>query len=187
MFSVRKDGEHMSRFKVICDAAIFLALLIVGVTWFTNGATATPVKQPAPPPVHHHFQIAQSYVAGSPAIHPHASLNTSGAAFTQADVIAFFNTYGFFAGPVVKGAHLKILTIQFVSAKQASQLMYGENVDRPDDYLVCYVKVEGPFLLTGVRGGPNLPNVGHPTMAKLGDAVFDAHTGNLLGWGVYFQ
>src|SRR2546428_622254 len=128
----RKDSENMSRFKVLCGAAILLALVIVGVEWFTNSATATSVKPPPPLPVHRPFQVAQSYVPGNPAIHPHLSQNASGPAFTQDDVIAFFNKYGFFAGPVVAGAHLKILTIQFVSARQASQLMVGESVGRPD-------------------------------------------------------
>lgn len=175
----------MSRFKVVCGAAVFLALVIVGVEFFTNSAGATPVKPPAPPPVHRAFQVSQTYVSGNPAIQPRLSQKGSGPAFTQDDVAAFFNKYGFYAGPVVAGAHLQILTIQFVTAKRASQLMVGEIVGRPDDALVCYVKVEGPFLLTNVRGGPPRPNAKVPTTAKYGDAVFDAHTGNLLVWGVY--
>ncbi len=174
----------MLRFKVVCGAAIFLALLIVGVAWFTNAATATPIKPPAPPPVHSPFQVSQSYLPGSPGIQPHLPQNASGPAFTQDDVIAFFNKYGFYAGPVVPGAHLQILMIQFVTAKQASQLMYGESVGRPDDYLVCFVKVRGPFLLTNVHGGPPRPNAKVPTTAEDGHAVFDAHTGNLLVWGL---
>jgi len=177
----------MLRFKVLCGAAILLAIVIVGVAWFTHVVTATSFKPPAPPPVHRAFQVSQSYVPGNPAIQPHLSQNASGPAFTQADVIAFFTKYGFFAGPVVAGAHLKILTIQFISARQASQLMVGESVGRPDDALVCYVKVEGPFLLTNIRGGPPRPNAKVPATATYGDAVFDAHTGNLLVWGVYFQ
>lgn len=103
-------------------------------------------------------------------------------------MIAYLNRSGFFAGPVVSGAHLKVLTVQFVTAKQASELMYGESVGRPDDALVCYVKVQGPFLLTNVHAGPaNQSAKSAPTTAKYGDAVFDAHTGNLLVWGVYFQ
>lgn len=179
----------MLRFKIVCGAAIFLTLLVVGVTWFMHSVEATS-KPPAPPsPVHqyHPFQFSQTYVSGNPAIHPHSSQLASGPAFTQDDVIAFLQKYGFYAGPVVPGAHLKILTIQFVTIRQASQLMYGESIDRPDDYLVCYVKVEGPFLLTNIHGGPHVPNVKSPTTAKYGDAVFDGHTGNLLIWGVYFQ
>jgi hypothetical protein len=176
-------------FKVLCGASILLVLVIVGVAWFTNAATAVSVKlpPPSPPPVQRPFQVSRTYVSGNPVIQPHASPNTSGAYFSQDDVSAFLNKYGFFAGPLVPGAHLKILTIQFVTAKRASQLMYGESVGRPDNYLVCYVKVEGPFLLTYMHGGPSLPGVKHPTMAKYGDAVFDGRTGNLLVWGVYFQ
>lgn len=177
----------MLRFKVLSGAVICLALLVVGIAWFTNAATATSVKPPAPPPVHHAFQMSQTYVSGNPAIQPHLSPNGAGPAFTKNDVTAFFQKYGFYAGPVVAGAHLQILTIQFVTAKRASQLMAGESVGRPDDALVCYVKVEGPFLLTNMHGGPPRPNAKVPTTAKYGDAVFDAHTGNLLVWGVYFQ
>ena len=97
-------------------------------------------------------------------------------------MITFFNKHGFFAGPLVKGAHLKLLTIQFVTAKQASNLMNGESVGRPDTYLVCYVKVEGPFRLKYEEAPPSAK--GAPT-ANTGDAVFDAHTGNLLVWGTY--
>lgn len=177
----------MSRFKVFCGAVVFLALMIVGVEFFMSPSGAASGKPPAPPPVHRAFQVSQSYVPGNPAIQPHLSQNGSGPAFTQDDVVAYFNKYGFYAGPVVAGAHLQILTIQFVTAARASQLMVGESVGRPDNALVCYVKVEGPFLLTNVHAGPPRPNAKAPTTAKYGDAVFDAHTGNLLVWGAYFQ
>jgi hypothetical protein len=177
----------MLHFKVLSGVAICLALLVVGIAWFTNAATATLVKPSAPPPVHHTFQMSQTYVSGNPAIQPHLSQNGAGPAFTQDNVVAFFQKYGFYAGSVVAGAHLQILTIQFVTAKRSSQLMVGESVGRPDDTLVCFVKVEGPFLISNVRGGPHRANAKVPTTAKYGDAVFDAHTGNLLVWGVYFQ
>ncbi len=166
---------------------LILTLVIAGVEFSIHSAGATSIKPPAPPPTHQAFQISRTYLVGGPAIQPHLSQNGAGSAFTQDDVVAFFEKYGFFAGPVVAGAHLQILTIQFVTARQASQLMHGESVGRPDSYLVCYVKVEGPFLLTNVHGGPPRPNAKAPTTAKYGDAVFDAHTGNLLVWGVYFQ
>jgi hypothetical protein len=106
-------------------------------------------------------------------------------AFSAADVTTFFSKYGFYAGPLVKGAHLKILSIQFVTAKQASVLMDGESVGRPDIYLVCYVKVQGPFQLTRVHAGPNIPGSKFKATAETGDAVFDGHTGNDLVWGIY--
>lgn len=177
----------MTRLKIWCGTGLLLALALIGILWLTR-ATAAPPPNPIPSnrlPIHSTFQLANTYVSGNSAIHPHASPNASGPAFSAADVAAFLNKYGFYAGPLVKGAHLKILTIQFVTAAQASKLMYGESVGRPDNYLVCYVKVQGPFLLTYVHDGPNLPGIKTMTTAKIGDAVFDAHTGNILVWGIY--
>jgi hypothetical protein len=176
----------MLRFKIVCGAVLILAFVMLGGEFFMNVAGATPVKPPAPPPVHSPFQMSQTYVAGNPAIKPHLAQNGIGPAFTKADVAAYLEKYGFYSGPLAPGAHLKILTIEFVTAAQASQLMVGESVGRPDNYLVCYIKVEGPFLLTYVHGGVPGPhgNTNIPTTAKYGDAVFDAHTGNLLVWGV---
>ncbi len=173
----------MSRFKAVCGGAILLALVVLlGASGLVGSARATSLKPPAPTPVHEAFQISRTYVDGAPAIQPHASQNApAGPAFTQADVIAYLDKYGFL--PLAPGAHLQILTIQFVPAKQASQLMDGESVGRPDDYLVCYVKVQGPFLLTGIPVPPEAKKV--PTTARYGDEVFDAHTGNLIVWGVY--
>ncbi len=172
----------MSRLKAVCGGAILLALVVLlGASGLVGSARATSLKPPAPTPVHEAFQISRTYVDGAPAIQPHASQNApAGPAFTQADVIAYLDKYGFL--PLAPGAHLQILTIQFVPAKQASQLMDGESVGRPDDYLVCYVKVEGPFLTAGLKLSPQAKA---PKTVKYGDAVFDAHTGNLLVWGVY--
>jgi hypothetical protein len=174
----------MSRFKVATIAALVLALVIVGAVWYAASAAASNANAPYPPLHAHHFQVSDTYVPGDPAINPRLSQTGTGPAFTQDDVVAYLNTNGFFAGPVVSGAHLKILTVKFVTSKQASDLMSGESVGRPDDALVCYVKVQGPFLLTNVsvpRGAKA------QTTAEYGDAVFDAHTGNLLVWGVYFN
>jgi len=178
-----------SRFKIVTVAALSLVLAITGVIWYSHSAAASDAPYP---PLHaHHFQISDTYVPGSPAIQPHlarsGSGSISGPAFTQDDVIAYLNRYGFFAGPVVSGAHMKILSVQFVTSKRASQLMNGESVGRPDNALVCYVKVQGPFSLANSHAGSFATSKPAPTTAEYGDAVFDAHTGNLLVWGVYFQ
>lgn len=180
---------HVSRFKMVVVAALALVLVIAGVIWHANTVTASDAPYP---PLHaHQFQISDTYVSGSPAITPHLASGMASAsanpAFTQSDVVNFLNTHGFFAGPVVSGAHLKILSVQFVTAKRASALMYEEDFGRPDDALVCYVKVQGPFLLTNVHGGSARPNAKPAAPAKYGDAVFDAHTGNLLVWGIYLS
>lgn len=172
----------MTRFKVLLGAGLLLALLLAGGLWIAQANGVSPHPSALPPPVHSTFNVANSYVSGSPAIQPRSSASTSGAAFTEDDVKAFFNKNGFFAGPVVQGAHMKFVTIQFVSAQQASQLMRGESVERPDTYLVCYVEVEGPFHLNPISQPRGTKKV---DTAEFGDAVFDAHTGNLLVWGFY--
>ncbi|HLW00185.1 MAG TPA: hypothetical protein VKT82_16070 [Ktedonobacterales bacterium] len=171
----------MSRFRISGGIVVFLALIIVGVG-FLGGSAVANSKPPAPPPTHKPFQISQTYLPGSPGIKLRTAPNTSGPAFTQADVTTYFQKHGFL--PLAPGAHLQILSIQFVSAKQASDLMAGESVGRPDNYLVCFVKVKGPFLTSTlhVPPGANLP----PT-AEYGHDVFDAHTGNELVWGVNFS
>lgn len=173
----------MSRFRVLGGIVVLFALITVGVGILGGTAAANPIKPPAPPPIHQPFQVTQSYVPGFPGITPHAAPNTAGPAFTRDDVIAYYQKYGFFA-PLAPGAHLQILTIQFISAKQASQLMEGESVGRPDNYLVCYVKLQGPFLTKylHVPRGAKLP----PTV-EYGHDVYDAHTGNALVWGVNSQ
>ncbi len=148
------------------------------------GATSTLMKPPHTAVVPSFpFQGGTSYPVGGHAISPHPSANDPpGAAFSQQDVIDFLNKYGFVAGSPTGGTPLKILSIQFVTAKQASDLMQGETADRPDSYLVCYVKVKGPFSRA----------VMHPPIeyketkdASSGDMVFDAQNGNLLVWGLY--
>jgi hypothetical protein len=92
------------------------------------------------------------------------------------------NTYGFSLA-LVPGSHLTILINEFITAKQASLLMSGENAGRPDTYLVCYVRVQDPFLLQNmsVPSGTKLKK----STAKFGEMVFDAHTGNELVWGIW--
>jgi len=186
----------MKRLKLGLGVVLLLTLLAVAVIAFSQqpagasmasphqsaGATSTLMKPPHTPVVPS-FQGGISYAVGSRAISPHPSGNNPpGAAFSQQDVIDFLNKYGFVAGPPTDGTPLKILSIQFVTAKQASALMQGEFVGRPDNYLVCYVKVKGPFSRA----------VMHPPIqyketkdASSGDMVFDAQTGNMLVWGLY--
>jgi hypothetical protein len=145
------------------------------------GTTSTLMKPPHTPVVPS-FQ-GGTYPVGGHAISLHPSGNNPpGAAFSQQDVIDFLNKYGFAAGPPTDGTPLKILSIQFVTAKQASALMQDETVGRPDSSLVCYVKVKGPFSRAVMR----VP-IGYDITkdASSGDAVFDTQTDNILVWGLY--
>jgi len=179
----------MTRLKVLCGTVLLLGLLFIGGAMVLSSAGAASLLKNPPVTPQPAAPGSQTYVSGVPAIPISTSSgiaantanNSSTPAFTQADVIAFLNKHGFYAGPLVKGAHLKILNIQFVTAKQASILMKGESIGRPDNYLVCYVKVQGPFQDQNaeVPPGAKAPD------ANTGDVVFDAHTGNMLVWGVY--
>ena len=180
-----------TRFKVLCGAAFLIALFVIGAPIASNTASASKLqKNPPATPQPFGPGASQTNVSGIPAIPIHTSSGTTAntastssiPAFTQNDVIAFLNKHGFYAGPLVPGAHLKILTIQFVTARQASNLMKGESVGVPDNYLVCYVKVQGLFQLKNIEAPPNATK---PTTANIGDVVFDAHTGNMLVWVFY--
>ena len=61
--------------------------------------------------------------------------------------------HGFPAGKPTDGTPLKATSIQFITAKQASDIMKGKSIGRPDNALVCYVKLQGPFS----RGGVSVP------------------------------
>lgn len=103
-------------------------------------------------------------------------------AFTIDDVKHYLASHSFEGGPTVDRSSYSIDTIQFLKAKQASVLMQGEVVGLPDDALVCYTVLRGPFILQNVRMPPGEPIPATP-IASRGVEVFDARTGNLLVWG----
>jgi hypothetical protein len=105
--------------------------------------------------------------------------NVGGASFSQQDVIDYLNTRGFPAGKPTDGTPLKATSIQFITAKQASNLLGGEDIGRPDNASVCYVKLQGPFPMGAIYAPQGADLTGS---APSGDMVFDATTGNLLLW-----
>lgn len=117
---------------------------------------------------------------GGPAITPHLDPTTNGgAAFTVADVQQYVLAHGCPCGALVPGAHLTIVKILFVTSQEASALLNGEYVERPDNYIVCYVLMHGPFYPAfSVPYGAKLP----PTIDS-GYEIFDAQTGNMLQYG----
>jgi hypothetical protein len=66
-----------------------------------------------------------------------------------------------------------------MTSRNASRVMRGEYVGLPDDALVYYVLLKGPFIpeniitLTGADSG----------IVDRMEEVFDAYTGNQLLWG----
>ena len=157
-----------------------MALLIAvgwGVLALTGAVAAKP--QATPPPHPKVYQGALNpYPPGTSAITPRTNAPV---AFTAADVAQYIKVNGFAGGPVVAGSHLVIEKILFITSKQASALIQGESVGRPDNTIVCYVQLRGPFI----PGELDVPyGVSNPNATLLrGYEIFDAHTGNSLGWG----
>jgi hypothetical protein len=122
----------------------------------------------------------RSPVTGSPAIQPRWPATTGTTpGFTVDDVAQYTKLHGFAGGPTASGDQPAITKVMFIGAGEANMLLGGEDVARPDDYLVCYVELSGPFLLSGMSVPPG---VKIPTVQTAFE-VFDAHTGNLLVFG----
>lgn len=156
-----------------------VALLIItgwGILALTD-ATAGQ-SQAAPPPQHQGYQRPLNpYGPGTAAITPRTNAPV---AYTAADVAQYIKENGFAGGPVVSGSHLVIEKILFITSKQASALTQGESVGRPDNAIVCYVQLRGPFYPdVDVPYGVSNANI---TLLR-GFEIFDAHTGNMLEWG----
>lgn len=157
------------RVRLGCGVAVFLVMSIttIGATAMAQGIPAgTPSPNSAP-------NVAPSQPVGVPAIKPHGPQG-NGAAFTAADVIQWGN--GHQIGMQPPGAvRPQIVSVDFITAAQASQRMQGESIGRPDSSLVCYVQAHGDFIEYGPPGW-------QPEYAILHDytLVLDAQTGNIL-------
>jgi len=123
-------------------------------------------------------------IAPEPRLHAQALANTATysttATYTVADVRAFLAAHRLFL--TSDGSAPVIDIVEFIPAAQASTLLRGESIGRPDTTLVCYVQVHGPLAVShhwpaGYHYTPKRP-VGTPR--RVGELVFDAQTGNLL-------
>jgi hypothetical protein len=103
----------------------------------------------------------------------------STAAYTEADVRQHLATHPAF--PTTDGSQPVIARVLFIPASEASALMRGTSIGRPDTTLVCYVEVHGNLSTSWVH----VPKPGvFPAMAHVGVLVFDAQTGNILIGGL---
>jgi hypothetical protein len=100
--------------------------------------------------------------------------------FTADDVAQYTELHGFAGGPTVSGDQPVIAKVMFIGGGEASKLLGGATVGLPDDYLVCYVELRGPLVLSGMSLPPGMK----PPIVETAHEVFDAHTGNLLVFGV---
>ena len=176
--SGRKGKNTMRKKSPVVLISVFgLLVLVVGaVLAFSSsvGAQGNSVVRSSLPS----GRTVVTYPPGIPAIHPQSgSAQTPGSpAFTAADVTHYIQTQGFIR--TTSGAVPAIAQIEFITAQEASALLQGESIGRPDNALVCYVVLTGSFRANGpVPPGATIPIV-HTAYE-----VFDAHTGNLLMYG----
>jgi len=145
------------------------------------GPRATPTgtvwKGMGPPPT---TGYATTPPDGRPAIQPRAALARAGGAgpyFTEADVRQYFATHRPFS--TVPGTlNPVVVSVQFLTSKQASAQVGGEAIAASDSTLVCLVFVSGTFSAAD-WGGPGDTVPANATFTQMWMA-FDAHTGNEL-------
>lgn len=154
----------------IIATGIFL-VLVGGI--LLNFSNANAVSVNPPPPRHNHPYINSN--DGATAIPAHKD-NTL---LSVEDVENYILTHPYPIGPTVSGGLPEIVVIQLMTSRNASNVMHGEYVGLPDDALVYYVLLKGPFYPTHIITitGMNI------SIADRMEEVFDAYTGNQLVWG----
>ncbi len=173
-------------------------LVLIGVSVLLIPIVAHADSPPTPTPVAS-TPVASTPVAttptaprGIPAITPEPQLRaralavagtaaySTTATYTAADVRDYLSSHALFR--TTDGSAPIIDAIEFVPAAEASALLRGESIGRPDTTLVCFVKVHGPLIV--LRSAPLPMHHPHPVSAKtpmpVGELIFDAQTGNLL-------
>lgn len=164
-------------------AFIGLIIVILAQANSTNANGDHSLPPPHTPLGPIHSPIPASYATGLPAIRPHSvSRSPSTPGFTVDDVKAYIPTASQPKLVPVQGARLTIEKVLFISSKEATQLMRGESPGLPDNALVCFVLLKGPFYVQ-VDYAPGAPASTAQTASEIAE-VFDAHTGNLLVWTV---
>ena len=172
---------HSARIPIIGVFILVNVILILGVSALfshENMSHAVAYGQTQTTQVHS-VQISRPriLVAGTPAITPRSSGTP---AFSSSDVRQYVVTHQFSGGPTVAQSSPSIVELEFISSKQAKQQLDGTSPGLPDNALVCFVVMKGPFLLTA----DSQPSRLHVPTVNTGIEVFDAHTGNQLVWAV---
>jgi len=176
----RKSQSHRSIKQASLISILLVVGLIVVILVFQGGVSNAQQNQQASD------MVSSQYPPGVQAITP-TSPGTTGntPGFTVNDVKAYLAASG--APATAPGGHYTVEKIVFISAKEASTLMRGESTGRPDNALVCYVLLKGPFTIDiSLPPPPQGKTWGKPVYPKESEIeeVFDAHTGNLLVWGI---
>jgi len=145
-----------------------------------DGTLTAPVTATTPAPYAGPVRPAEGISALTPSSAMAPVAGPSTAAFTGSAVQQYVMTHQF---ETTDGTTPTIAKVLFIPASEASSLMGGESIGRPDTTLVCYVEVHGNLSKAGIvhELGPASTNT---QPAHVGRLVFDAQTGNLLILGL---
>ncbi len=103
-------------------------------------------------------------------------------AFTLEDMKAYLESAtSCSGGPTLSGQPPTIDTLEFVGCKELTDRL-NLFIGLPDDALVCYVVLRGPFRLTLMSYPPGAVQ-GIPVSETV-EEIYDARTGDLLVWGI---
>jgi len=156
---------HLTRMTI--PALLVLLLLFSWLGWRASAQAAA--QQPTPTA---HTHVHATAPLGMPAITPHSGAGTSsssGPTYSSSDAVAYVTSHGIFHA--LSLTKVTVVKVQFVTSKQASDLLQGEYIGLPDNALVCYVVVSGKFVF---------PSSTTDDTYYLAVEVFDAHNGNLI-------
>jgi hypothetical protein len=67
-----------------------------------------------------------------------------------------------------------VVSVEFLTSQQVSARLDGETTGVPDGTLLCYVMIEGTYVMSAP------PPINTTAVVHDGVLVFNAHTGNLL-------
>jgi hypothetical protein len=100
---------------------------------------------------------------------------------SKTDVENYVKIHPFQGGSAISGTTPKVVAINYITSKEASQLLKNDSIGLADTAMVYYVQWEGPFNTTNVDRPQGAI---FPTSVSKGVEIFDAQTGNLLLWWI---
>jgi hypothetical protein len=120
--------------------------------------------------------------AGEPAIKP--TINGV-PAFSKLDVINYITTHPMlFTNTPDSTIKVGENDIAFITSKEVNRFINRQNTGIPDNYLLCFALLTGPFTFSGPPTDKGQSSTGTYAQAY---EVFDATTGNLLMGGALAQ
>jgi hypothetical protein len=173
--------RRQTSFLILLTAIVLVSgLLLIGgcsstssigtQTTATTGTTGTGLASGTAPEIPPNLQRPQgptvpSQPQGVPGIV--ITINRGSLAFTTDDARNYIQAH-----PMAGDQQETITRVEFLPTSKVQQLLHGDTIGTPPNYMLCYAQLQGVFTFTSWDGTLLTFNTGV--------MVFDAHTGNLL-------